>query len=56
MSGLVIFFAVMHRGDTVGVCGKIVEFRGSLVRILWHTGPLNIAICEGETFESSSRY
>ena len=30
----VIFLAVMHCGGTVGMCGKIVEFGGSLVPIV----------------------
>jgi len=33
MSGLIIALAVMRRGDTVGVRGKIVELRGSLVPV-----------------------
>ena len=32
----VIFLAVMRRGNTVGVRGEIVKFRGSLMRIFWH--------------------
>ena len=39
---LMILFAMMRRGSTVSVCGKFVEFRGSLMRIVWHTLPLSI--------------
>ena len=34
--GLVVFFAVMRRGDTVCVCGEIVELCSSLMRVFWH--------------------
>ena len=37
VSGLVIFFPVMHGGSTVRVCGLLVEFGSSLVRVLWHS-------------------
>jgi hypothetical protein len=37
VSGLVIFFPVMHGGSTVRVCGLLVEFDSSLVRVLWHS-------------------
>jgi hypothetical protein len=37
VSGLVIFFPVMHGGSTVHVCGEFVEFSSSLVRVLWHS-------------------
>ena len=37
VSGLVIFFPVMHGGSTVHVCGEFVEFGSSLVRVLWHS-------------------
>jgi hypothetical protein len=36
MSGLVIFFPVMHGGGTVRVGGELVEFSSSLVRVIWH--------------------
>ena len=41
MSGQVIFFAVMRGSSTVCVCGEFVEFRGSLVRVIWHGVPLS---------------
>ena len=31
VSGLVIFFSVVHGGSTVRVCGEFVEFGSSLV-------------------------
>jgi hypothetical protein len=34
--GLVIFFPVVRRGRSVHVCGKLVEFSSSLVRVIWH--------------------
>jgi hypothetical protein len=36
VSGLVIFFPVMHGGGTVRVGGELVEFGCSLVRVIWH--------------------
>jgi len=36
VSGLVIFFAVVRGGSTVRVCGELVEFGSSLVRVIWH--------------------
>ena len=38
--GLVIFFPVVHRGSSVGVCGELVEFGSSLVRVIRHDIPL----------------
>src|SRR5208337_4069372 len=35
--GLVIFFAVVLRRNAVRVCGELVEFGGSLVRVIWHS-------------------
>ena len=37
--GLVIFFPVVRRGSSVHVCGKLVEFSSSLVRVIWHDIP-----------------
>jgi hypothetical protein len=37
--GLVIFFPVVHRGSPVRVCGELVEFGSSLVRVIWHGIP-----------------
>jgi hypothetical protein len=34
LSGLVIFFTVMRRSDTVGVSGKIVKLCGSFVPVV----------------------
>jgi hypothetical protein len=34
LSGLVIFFTVMRRSDTVGVGSKIVELGGSFVPVV----------------------
>ena len=39
VSGLVIFFPVVRGGSTVRVCGEFVEFRSSLVRVIWHSYP-----------------
>ena len=36
VSGLVIFFPVVHGGSTVGVCGEFMEFGGPSVRVIWH--------------------
>ena len=41
---LMIPFAMMRRGSTVSVSGKLVELRGSLMRIVWHTVPLPILV------------
>ena len=35
----VIAFAVPRGGDAVRVCGLFVEFRSSLMRIVWHFLP-----------------
>jgi hypothetical protein len=32
----VVFFAVMRRGCTMGVCSKFMELRRSLMRVVWH--------------------
>ena len=37
VSGLVIFYAVVHGGRTVSVCSRFVEFRGSWLRVIWHS-------------------
>ena len=37
---LMILFAMMRRGSTVSVSRELVELRGSLMRIVWHTVPL----------------
>jgi hypothetical protein len=34
--GLVIFFPVVRGGSSVHVCGELVEFSSSLVRLVWH--------------------
>jgi hypothetical protein len=34
--GFVVFFAVVGGCYTVGLCGEIMELRGSLMRIFWH--------------------
>lgn len=39
VSSLVIFFPVVRGGDTVRMCGKVVEFGGALVRVSWHSFP-----------------
>ena len=36
MPGLVIFFPVMRGGGAMRVRGEFVEFRRSLVRVIWH--------------------
>ena len=36
VGGLVIFFSVADRSGTVCVRSLVVQFRGSLVRIVWH--------------------
>jgi hypothetical protein len=36
VSGQVIFFTMRDRGCLVSMCCKIVEFRESIVRALWH--------------------
>ena len=36
VSALVIFLAVVRRSGTMSMCGKVVEFGGSLVRIICH--------------------
>jgi hypothetical protein len=40
VSGLMIFFSVVHGGSTVRVRGEFVEFGGSLVRVIWHVFPI----------------
>jgi len=37
VSGLVIFFPVVGGGGTVRVRCEFVEFRSSLVRVIWHS-------------------
>jgi hypothetical protein len=37
VSGLVIFFPMVHGGSTVGVCGEFMEFGGPSVRVIWHS-------------------
>ena len=37
VSGLVIFFPVVHGGSAMRVAGEFVEFGSSLVRVLWHS-------------------
>ncbi len=37
---LMIFFPVVRGGSAVRVCGKFVEFGGSLVRFIWHRAPV----------------
>ncbi len=34
--GQVIFFTVVSGGGAVRVCGELVEFGSSLVRVIWH--------------------
>ena len=36
MRSLTVFFGVIRHSNTVCVCGKIVELRGSLMRAFWH--------------------
>ena len=36
VSGLVIFLAMMRRGNAVRVRCEIVELRGSLMHVFWH--------------------
>jgi hypothetical protein len=36
VSSLVIFFPVVCGGSAVRVCGELVEFGSSLVRVIWH--------------------
>jgi len=52
---LMILFAMMRRGSTVSVCGKLVELRGSLMRIVWHTVPLRIWCHQAWTNDVSLR-
>jgi hypothetical protein len=37
VSGLMIFFPVVRGGSTVRMGGEFVEFRSSLVRVIWHS-------------------
>ena len=37
VSGLVIFFPVVHGGSTVGVCGEFMELGSLSVRVIWHS-------------------
>jgi hypothetical protein len=37
VSGLVIFFAVVRGGSTVGVCGEFMELGRPSVRVIWHS-------------------
>ncbi len=37
VSGLVVSFRVVRRGDAVRVCGEFVEFGSSLMRVIWHS-------------------
>ena len=34
--GLMIFFSVVRRGNTVRLRGKIVHLRGSIMFVFWH--------------------
>jgi hypothetical protein len=36
VSGLMIFFPVVHGRSAVGMCGEFVELGSSLVRVTWH--------------------
>jgi hypothetical protein len=44
VSGLVILFTVACGGSTVRVCGEFVEFRRSLVRVVWHNLSLGVQL------------
>jgi hypothetical protein len=35
VSGQVIFFPVVHGGNSVRVCGEFMELGSSLVRVIW---------------------
>jgi hypothetical protein len=37
LPGFMVFFAVVRRSRTVRVGGQIVQFRGSIVHIFWHS-------------------
>jgi hypothetical protein len=37
VSGLMIFFPVVHRGSSVRVGREFVKFGSSLVRVVWHS-------------------
>jgi hypothetical protein len=39
VSGLMIFFPVVHGGGTVRVRGEFVKFGSSLVGVFWHGFP-----------------
>jgi len=56
VSGLVIFFAVVRGGSTVGVCGEFVVFGSSLVRVVWHGVPCPWSPLILERFEFSKLY
>jgi hypothetical protein len=55
VAGLVIFLAVMRGGDTMRVCGQLVHFGGSLVRVVRHDCPLDckptVALCDGDVHD-----
>jgi hypothetical protein len=50
VSGLVIFFPVMHGGSSVRVRGLLVKFGSSLVRVLWHIIPPSASSLESSHF------
>ena len=58
MSGLMIFFAVVRRSNAVRVRGEFVEFRSSLMRIIWHgfSGPRCPAYLRAIPFFKLSNY
>lgn len=36
VTSLVIFFSMARRGGAVRMCSKVVQFRSSLVSVVWH--------------------
>lgn len=44
MARLVVFFAVMRCGCAVGVRGKLMELRRSLMRLVWHGVFLSVQV------------
>jgi len=54
VSGLVIFFAVVRGGSTVGVCGEFVVFGSSLVRVVCIAFPVPGRLSILERFDFTS--
>jgi|SRR5579864_6069209 len=56
VSGLVIFFPVVHGGSSMRVRGEFMEFGSSLVRIIWHSVSIPFSPLHLETYTASKLF